>query len=113
MSSQGAEDARGGAGPSSGAAGGASRMESLAEAVGRAVEAVREARRRAASAEERARRSDELLRQFVGGERDPVALSGRLSELEAENEMLRARVDKGRREVDRVLARIRFLENEH
>ncbi len=85
-------------------------MESLAETVGRVAEEVRSARRRAAMAEERAKRSDELLRQFVGGKRDPVALTGRLSELEAENELLRSRIQAGRQEIDRVLARIRFLE---
>ncbi len=112
MSSQGAEGAPGGAGSAEEAGGEDSRMAPLSQAVDRAVDAVREARRRAAAAEERAKRSDELLRQFVGGKRDPVALAGRLSELEAENEMLRGRMEQGRREVDRVLARIRFLENE-
>lgn len=112
MSSRGAEGAAGGTGSSQGAGGGDSRTGPLPEAVDRAVGAVREARRRAAAAEERAKRSDKLLRQFVGGKRDPVALTGRLSELESENAMLRERMEKGRREVDRVLARIRFLENE-
>jgi len=88
----------------------ASAMESLAETVGRVADEIGDARRRAAVAEERAKRSDELLRQFVGGKRDPVALTSRVSELEAENELLRRRLREGRHEIDRVLARIRFLE---
>lgn len=111
MSSQGAEEARGGGGPRGEDRSGRLGTEPLSEAVDRAVAAVREWRRRAAAAEDRAKRSDELLRQFVGGESDPAALTRRLAELEAENRQLRARVETGRREVDRVLARIRFLEN--
>lgn len=85
-------------------------MEALAETIARVTEEVGDARRRAEAAEERAKQSDELLRQFVGGKRDPVALTGRLSELEAENKALRSRMEDGRREIDRVLSRLRFLE---
>ena len=86
-------------------------MEPLEAAVARAIEEVRAARQRAADAEARAERSDQLLRQFVDGREDPGALAGRVTELEAENERLRSRIEQGRAGVDRMLASIRFLED--
>ena len=86
-------------------------MEPLEAAVERAIEEVRAARQRAVEAEARADRSDQLLRQFVDGREDPGALAGRVTELEAENERLRSRIEQGRAGVDRMLASIRFLED--
>lgn len=93
------------------AASGVPAMEPLEAAVARAIEEVRAARQRAADAEARAERSDQLLRQFVDGREDPGALAGRVTELEAENERLRSRIEQGRAGVDRMLASIRFLED--
>lgn len=81
------------------------------KAIDRAVAQIRDLRARLAGAEERARQSDELLREFVGGKQDPAALSRRLAELEEENADLKARIQQGRAGVDQVLAQIQFLEN--
>lgn len=86
-------------------------MKALAAAVGRAIAEVRAARERAAEAEAGATRSDDLLREFVDGTQDPGALAKQVSELEAENQMLRSRIQQGQKVVDKILARIRFIED--
>ena len=84
---------------------------SLEDVVELAVAEIQDLRQQLQAAEERASQSDQLLRQFVGGTQDPGALSRRVSELEAENGSLRARLEQGRMGVDRALARIQFLED--
>ena len=54
----------------------------------------------------------ELLRQFTDGEEDPALMLTRLEKLEAENQDLIFRVQKGKEGVERLLARIRFLEEQ-
>lgn len=102
MSSRGADDP---------APVGGSEMRALETAVDRAVAELRATRKRAGEAEERAARSDELLREFVDGTQDPAALSRQVADLEAENEALRSRIRQGRQGIDHILARIRFLED--
>ena len=53
-----------------------------------------------------------LLRKFTGGEEDPSSLMSRLQRLEDENGVLTERLRKGREGVQRLLARIRFLEEQ-
>ena len=86
-------------------------MDSLAEAIDLAVGEVRAARDRAGEAEESAERSAAMLRQFVEGNEDPGVLSRRVQALEAENEDLRSRIERGRAGIDRILASIRFMED--
>ncbi len=86
-------------------------VDSLEKAIDLAILEVRAARERAGDAEERAERSAAMLRQFVEGNEDPGALSRRVAALEAENEDLRGRIERGREAIDRVLASLRFLEN--
>ena len=86
-------------------------LGALDVAVARAVAEVRALRRRAKEAEERAERIDELLREFADGTQDPAALARRVTELESENEALRARIRRGREGIDQIVARIRFLED--
>lgn len=85
-------------------------LEPLDVAVARAVAEVRALRRRAQEAEERAERSDQLLREFGDGTQDPAALANKVTELQRENEALRDRVRRGREGIDQIMARIRFLE---
>ena len=54
----------------------------------------------------------ELLRQFTEGEEDPAQMLTRLEKLESENQDLLFRVKKGKEGVERLLARIRFLEEQ-
>lgn len=96
--------------PSDESAGRVPELEPLDVAVARAVAEVRALRRRAREAEERAERSDQLLREFGDGTQDPAALASKVTELQRENEALRDRVRRGREGIDQIMARIRFLE---
>ena len=82
----------------------------LESAIRRLIGEMRNLRQAAAEAQERARRSDALLREFVEGRQDPAALSRRVAEVEKENESLRGRIERGRERIDQILASIRFLE---
>jgi len=86
-------------------------VEALEAAVRRLIAELRDVRQSEASARARADRSDELLRQFVDGRQDPGALSRRVAEVEAENDALRRRIERGRERIDQILASIRFLED--
>jgi predicted nucleic acid-binding Zn-ribbon protein len=43
---------------------------------------------------------------------DPAGLARRARELEAENAALRARIDEGRQSIERIQARLRFIEEQ-
>ena len=83
----------------------------LESAIRRLIGELRDLRRAVAEAHQRAERSDALLRDFVEGRQDPVALSRRMEEVEAENDDLRSRIERGHERIDQILASIRFLEN--
>ncbi len=53
-----------------------------------------------------------LLGQFTTGELDPAEIMGHVRTLEEENEVLRCRLRDGKEAVERLLARIRFLEEQ-
>ncbi|MFH1765134.1 MAG: hypothetical protein ABIF09_13180 [Gemmatimonadota bacterium] len=84
----------------------------LEEAVKMAAAQLTELRDRLVRAREEGREMKELLRKFTGGEEDPAHLMNRLGELEAENQELLDRMKTGKEGVDRLLARIRFLEEQ-
>lgn len=63
-----------------------------------------------ARAEGRVRDLEGLLARFARGEEDPAGLARRLEGLREENDELRRRLTEGAEGVDRLLARIRFLE---
>ena len=90
----------------------------LEAAVGRLVKRLEEAdgqiraeRERAEGAEARTGELSELVQRFTGDEEEAGRIMSRLKGLEQQNEELRARLERGRDGVDRMLARIRFLEN--
>ena len=89
--------------------------EALAE-LERAVEAA--ARRlhdlttRVESAEERNRELRELVGRFTGDADEAGRLLSHLRQLDEENADLKVRLEAGRAGVDRILARIRFLEEQ-
>ncbi|NJD20700.1 MAG: hypothetical protein FIA95_15625 [Gemmatimonadetes bacterium] len=87
-------------------------LRDLDRAVGAAVERLRSLRARAEEAEARERDLQELLHRFTGDPEEAGRLVGRMRSLQAENEELRARLAKGREGVERILARIRFLEEQ-
>jgi predicted nuclease with TOPRIM domain len=88
------------------------RLRSLEKAVEGLIDRLEGAQVRAAAAEDRRKEVEGLLRKMTDGKADPAAMSARLRELEAENAELRARVDRGLAGVERVLSRVRFMEDQ-
>ena len=84
----------------------------LERTVGLAVEELRALRTRATEAEARGAELGELLQRFTGDEAAAGRLLTRLRALEEENTELRRRLEKGREGVERMLARLRFLEDQ-
>ena len=97
----------------------AAAFERLEVAVGRLVEALEQAQERVDEAEARieeveARNSEmaQMVERFTESPGDAQEIMGRLKTLETENEDLRLRIDRGREGVERMIARIHFLENQ-
>ena len=67
-------------------------------------------RDRGERAEARIRDLEGLLARFARGEEDPASLAHRLGELREENRELRERMREGREGVDRLLSRVRYLD---
>jgi predicted nucleic acid-binding Zn-ribbon protein len=87
-------------------------LQALETAVGQALERLEEFRARARVAESQRAELGELLRRFTDDEGEATLLLSRLRALEGENQELRGRLEKGREGVERLLARIRFLEGQ-
>ncbi len=86
--------------------------DSLEDSTRRLLQEYRSARGRLQAAERRMRELEAAVEQLKGGGPDPLALSSRVRELEAENRDLRARLDDAAERVRRLLARTHFLEEE-
>ncbi|MBX6363444.1 MAG: hypothetical protein IRZ00_06215 [Gemmatimonadetes bacterium] len=84
----------------------------LEDAVRRMLAEFDALRRRAADAEARVRQLEATVAELSGGGYDPEALLDRVKALEAENRLLRARLEGAATHVRRLLARINFLEEE-
>lgn len=84
----------------------------LESAVTRILEETARLRSRAREGEAQVAELEALLRRFESGDDDPAALQRRATRLEAENHDLRSRIRKGREGVERLLSRIRFLEDQ-
>lgn len=89
-----------------------SALSEVETAVGRLLEEMDLLRERTLRAETRVRDVEALLRRFTRGDEDPARLQRRAGELETENDELRARIVEARETVERLLARIRFLEEQ-
>ena len=87
-------------------------VRELEAAVERALAALDRLRDRAERAERRSAELEHLLGAFQSGDENPAAMKSRLNRLEAENRELHERLDRGREGVERLLARIRFLEDQ-
>jgi predicted RNase H-like nuclease (RuvC/YqgF family) len=81
-------------------------------AVGRAVQRLRDLEARARAADDRAAEIEQLLERMASGDESPVQMKDELDRLQRENADLRQRLDQGREGVERLLARIRFLEEQ-
>lgn len=84
----------------------------LDQAVGLALGELRRLRERAGEAERKSAELASLLHSFESGEESAVAMKERLVHLEAENADLRSRIERGRDTVERLIARVSFLENQ-
>ncbi len=84
----------------------------LEGAVGRLLARLADESKRAEAAEARSTELSQLVQRFTGDEAEAGRLLSRLKRLESENEDLRGRLDRGRAGVERMIARIRFLENQ-
>jgi hypothetical protein len=87
-------------------------FEALERAVGDLLDRVAWLQDRAALAEEKSEDLEDLLKRFTGEEVDPGQMISRLRHLEAENADLQGRIAQGREGIDRLLAKIRFLESQ-
>jgi chromosome segregation ATPase len=84
----------------------------LETAVGKALERLDTMTRRAEAAEKRSAELNDIMRRFTGNPEEAGDLLTRLQTLEDENEDLRVRIERGREGVERLMARVRFLENQ-
>lgn len=87
-------------------------LDELERAVGDMLDRLEWMNERMSLAQEKSEELEELLRRFTSHEVDPGQILSRLKKLEEENSDLRSRVDQGRAGVERLLAKIRFLENQ-
>lgn len=87
-------------------------LSQMEGAVGRVLDEMTRLRERTRRAETRVRDVEALLRRFTRGDDDPAQLQRRVSDLQSENEDLRVRIEEGREAVERLIARIRFLEEQ-
>ena len=87
-------------------------LRRLEKAVGGALKALADAQGRARDAEEHNAELEEVVHRFTNEEGEANLVLTRLRGLEEENADLKARVAKGREGVERLLARVRFLEGQ-
>jgi predicted RNase H-like nuclease (RuvC/YqgF family) len=83
----------------------------LEAGVGRLLADRGELTKRVEQAEARVQDLEALLKRFTKGDANPAALQATISLLESENEVMREKIREGREGVDRLLARIRFIED--
>ncbi|HEX9886612.1 MAG TPA: hypothetical protein VGA70_08995 [Longimicrobiales bacterium] len=87
-------------------------LDALEAAVTRALSRVAELEEALASAVSRSREMEGLLSAFSADEEAPQRMVARVRRLEAENGHMRERMGLGRESVERLLAKIRFLEEQ-
>ena len=87
-------------------------FDTLERAVTQALEHLESMDERLAAAEAQSDELGEVVRRFTGDEGEAGRILSRLETLEQENVDLRRRLEEGRAGVDRLLAKIRFLENQ-
>jgi len=71
-----------------------------------------EVTRRAEMAEDRNAEFEALIKRFAGDEGDAGQVLHRLAELEEDNQNMRSRLEAGQVSVDKLIAKIRFMEEQ-
>ena len=84
----------------------------LEHAVGQALDRLERMSRRVRAAEAKSAELGEIVRRFTGNEGEAGRILSRLQHLESENADLEGRLAEGRAGIDRLLSKIRFLENQ-
>ncbi|GMR13758.1 MAG: hypothetical protein BMS9Abin29_1974 [Gemmatimonadota bacterium] len=84
----------------------------LSEAVEQALGELKRLREKASRVEIKNSELEELLKGIAGGTQSPAEMAHDVKTLSHENQDLRARLDQGRESVERLLTRIRFLEEQ-
>jgi predicted RNase H-like nuclease (RuvC/YqgF family) len=84
----------------------------LESAVAQALERLAHMGRRVQAAEAKSAELDEVVRRFTGDQGESGRILSRLRYLEEENADLRRRLAEGRAGIERLLAKVRFLENQ-
>jgi predicted RNase H-like nuclease (RuvC/YqgF family) len=87
-------------------------LSNLDSAVGSVLAELARVRASLAERQQRVEEVESLLAEMSSGEENPVRMRRRLDHLEEENAGLRARLEEGREGVERLLAKIRFLEEQ-
>ena len=87
-------------------------FRALESAVGQALARISQMTQRLEDAEARSSELGELVKRFTGDEAEAGRILTRIRGIEEETTDLKARLDQGRTGVDRILAKIRFLENQ-
>lgn len=87
-------------------------LDELEGAIGDMLDRLTWMNERMTLAQEKSDELEELLRRFTEHEVEPVEMVSRLRVLEEENADLRSRIERGRESVERLLAKIRFLESQ-
>jgi chromosome segregation ATPase len=87
-------------------------FRNLEEAVVRTLAELDRLRGELDQSQQRSGELETLLGSFRVGDDNPADMKARLNRLEAENRELQERIARGRESVERLLARIRFLETQ-
>lgn len=87
-------------------------FDDLSAAVEQALRELKRLRQKAARFENKNSELEELLKGIAAGTESPAEWAHQVKSLRGENQDLRARLDQGRESVDRLLTRIRFLEEQ-
>ena len=85
-------------------------LGALDAAVARALERIRALEADLEAARSRSGEVEELLQRMTAGEESPARMAERLRALQAQTGDLRERLEKGLAVADRLLARVRYLE---
>lgn len=85
-------------------------FQELDEAIGTLIEELSTMKARASEAESKSAELEELVQRFTGDDAEAGRMLTRLKDLESENTDLKERLDRGRDGVERLIARIKFLE---
>ena len=87
-------------------------LTALEAAVVQALEGLAVATKRAEAAEKKSAELNEMMKRFTGNPAEAGEVLTRLKTLEDENTEFRGRLEEGRTGVERLMAKIRFLENQ-